>query len=190
MRAPAVGPASPQRSGGAEQAARSEGVNCRSLRFLTATDLARVEGPPLLGDERQMVCQVLDRAVDHLGDAPVAPVAHHARPLPRPGRRGRQDARDLASAEIEERDFLLDVPLVVRERGLHQIGLDAVEGRPILREDSLDAMGDVRVRVGEVADDLQGAPSPGDGPRDYLLAAIGGQKKNVRRDRESLHFQG
>ena len=47
------------------------------------------QGPPLLGDERQVVRQVLDRAVDHLGDAPVAPVAHDARPLPRLGRRGR-----------------------------------------------------------------------------------------------------
>ena len=35
-------------------------------------------------------------------------------------------------------------------------------------------MGDVGIGVDQVADDLQHAPSPGDGPRDHLLAAQAG----------------
>src|ERR1700740_2981745 len=60
-----------------------------------AAAVAEPQRPPLLGDERQVVRQVLDRAVDHLSHAPVSPVAHDAGPLPRLGGRGRQDARDL-----------------------------------------------------------------------------------------------
>ena len=58
--------------------------SCGGL-FRAATALAEAQRPPLLGDERQVVRQVLDRAIDHLSDAPVSPVAHDARPLPRLG---------------------------------------------------------------------------------------------------------
>src|SRR5262245_183319 len=43
-----------------------------------------------------------------------------------------------------------------------------------LREDTLDRMGDIGIGVGQVADDLQHAPSPDDGRRDHLLAANAG----------------
>jgi len=48
--------------------------------------------------------------------SPTTPVRCHAR------RRGRQDARDLPAAEIEQRQLLLDIPLVVRERACIRSG--------------------------------------------------------------------
>jgi hypothetical protein len=50
--------------------------------------------------------QVLNRAIDHLGDAPVTPVDAVAST----SRRARPpDAGDLPAAEIEQRELLLDV---------------------------------------------------------------------------------
>ena len=60
---------------------------------------------------------------------------------------------------------------MVRERGLHQVGSDALESRSLLRQDALDSVGDVGIRIGEVADDLEDAPLSRDRPRDQLLAA-------------------
>src|SRR5262249_13635653 len=39
-------------------------------------------------------------------------------------------------------------------------------------------MDDVGVLVGQVADELQRAPSPGDGPRDQLLGGSGRRRRN------------
>src|SRR6266481_9003623 len=63
---------------------------------------------------------------------------------------------------------------MVREGGQHQLRLHTIEYWSLLRQDTLDPMGDIGIGVGQVADDLQHAPSPGDGPRDQLLAANAG----------------
>src|SRR5262249_7743501 len=63
---------------------------------------------------------------------------------------------------------------MVREGSQHQLRLHSIEYWSVLRQDTLDPMGDIAIGVGQVADDLQHGPSPGDGPRDQLLAANAG----------------
>ncbi|MBV8677769.1 MAG: hypothetical protein JO355_11465 [Planctomycetaceae bacterium] len=92
--------------------------------------LSESQGAALLGDEPEVMRQVLDRAVDHLGDRAFAPVAHDSHPPPRPWRRGAQDAGRLPPAEVKEPEFFVDVTFVIRERGQHQVGLDPVGDGP------------------------------------------------------------
>src|SRR5262245_7276866 len=63
---------------------------------------------------------------------------------------------------------------MVRQGDQHQLRLHSIEYWPLLRQDTLDPMGDIGIGVDQVADDLQHAPSPDDGPRDHLLAANAG----------------
>ena len=81
-----------------------------------------------------------------------------------------RDVED-APRQVEDAQLLLDIAVVVREGRQHQVGLYPIEDRPLLGEYPLEPMDDVGVGVGQVRDDLQDAPSPGDGPRDQLLAA-------------------
>src|SRR5262249_38460195 len=81
---------------------------------------------------------------------------------------------DLTSRQVEDAQLVLDIPVMVREGGQHQLRLHPIEYRPLLPQDPLDPMGDVGIGVDQVADDLQHAPPPGDGPRDHLLAAQAG----------------
>ena len=49
----------------------------------SAQHLIDPQGASLLDDESEVMGQMLDRTVHHLGDRPIAPIAHDSRPLPR-----------------------------------------------------------------------------------------------------------
>src|SRR5207248_6898843 len=61
--------------------------------------------------------------------------------------------------------------LVVGQGGGEALLVGAEQLRPVLGDDALHAVGQDGVEVGEVADDLQGAPLAGDGAGGELLAA-------------------
>src|SRR6516165_9559115 len=146
----------------------------RCDRRETVPELIDTQGASFLDDESEVMGQMLNRAVDHLVYGPIAAIANDSRPLPRFRWRGPQDAADLPPRQVEDAQFLLDVAVMVREGGQHQLRLDSIEYWSLLRQDALDPMGDIGIGVGQMADDLQHAPSPGDGPRDHLLAANAG----------------
>src|SRR5215468_9634170 len=145
-----------------------------SLPMFVPLELIDTQCASFLDDESEVMGQMLNRAVDHLVHGPVTAIANDSRPLPRFRWRGPQDAADLPPRQVEDSQFLLDVAVMVREGGQHQLRLHSIEYWSLLRQDTLDPMGDIGIGVGQVADDLQHAPSPGDGPRDHLLAANAG----------------
>ena len=53
----------------------------------------------------------------------------------------------------------------------HQFRLHSLEHGSHLRQDPLNPMGNIGIGVGQMTDDLQCAPSPGNGSRGHLLAA-------------------
>src|SRR5262249_9974464 len=146
----------------------------RCDRRETAAELIDTQGASFLDGASQLMGSSLNRAVDHVVRGTIAAIANDSRPLHSVQWGGPQDAADLPPHQVEDAQFLLHVAVMVREGGQHQRRLHSIEYWSLLREDTLDPMGDIGIGVGQVADDLQHAPSPGDGPRDHLLAANAG----------------
>jgi hypothetical protein len=83
--------------------------------------------------------------------------------LPRLGRLPAQDADQVPTQGGEESELLGQVQrLIVRPLGIGSL-IDAHQKRAFQRQGPLDAIGEVNLGVGQVTDDLLGAPLAGDG---------------------------
>lgn len=74
-----------------------------------------------------------------------------------------QDAGHLPTNVREQRELLVDVPLVAAEPGDSQALVRFEECRLVRGDDPLHAIGIDAIRVNHVADDFQRAPAAGDG---------------------------
>ena len=85
-------------------------------------------GLPLLGDEPEVMGQVIACALQHPGDGPRASFVHESRPCPCLRRQGLQNAGDLPARKVDESQFFDVVALVIYDRAAqHSFGNNPFE---------------------------------------------------------------
>ena len=116
-----------------------------------------------------------DGVQDQLPERHQARLAVDRRAGPRPVVEQPQDAGHLPAGEGDQLDLLLDIPVVVTERAGVAGALGTEQERPVRGDRPLHPVGEELLAVGQVADDLQGAPAALNGPGSELL---GGQARH------------
>jgi hypothetical protein len=127
-------------------------------------------------DELDVMRNVVGRSGEQLLQRERAALVVHADALQRLVRQGAQDAGELAARPFHDRQLLLQIAAVVVQRRGETVFVGAEQGRLVLGDDPLHAVGVDGVEVRQVADDLERAPLARDGARQQLLARHAGHR--------------